>query len=80
MLIDSILDSSCSEISEHIVLTLLYLINEPKTRVYLKPYIELQKILSVFTQIDASSTKDFKKEILNKIDSQIPLAKKAVGI
>ena len=54
VLIESIIDPSCAEISETVVLTLLYLINEPKTRAYLRCYVDLGFLLSIFTEISGN--------------------------
>jgi len=77
VLIESIIDPGCSDISESIVLTMLYLINEPKTRSYLRPYIDLGYLLSVFTEISGNE-KEMKKEVQSRLELQLYLGRRAV--
>jgi hypothetical protein len=46
--------------------SLLLLINDPKTRVYFRPFLDINKIFAIFTSVDGTD-KDPKKEILDKI-------------
>jgi hypothetical protein len=48
--------------------TLLFLINEPKTRVYFRPFLDINKIFGLFTSVDGTD-KDPKKEILDKVQA-----------
>jgi rapamycin-insensitive companion of mTOR len=77
VLIDSIIDNSCAEFSETIVLTFLYLINDPKTRAYLHTYLDLGSLFAVFTEF-TSGEKELKKEQQTKLLQQLPLARRAV--
>ncbi len=77
VLIESVIDPGCADISESIVLTLLYLINEPRTRSYLRPYVDLGYLLSIFTEIGGSE-KDMKKEQQSRLEVQLLLGRRAV--
>ncbi|OMJ82451.1 hypothetical protein SteCoe_16860 [Stentor coeruleus] len=66
-LINALLDIKCSqELSENIIYTICYLLNEPETRVYLKNGQELMRILGVFTDYNAN-IKESDLEILLKL-------------
>ena len=77
VLIESIIDPSCAVISESIVLTTIYLINEPKTRAYLCASTELDYILSIFTDVTANF-QEMKKEQQQLIEQQLQLGRKAI--
>ena len=76
VLIDSIIDTSCAEFSETIVLTFLYLINDPKTRAYLRTYLDLGALFAIFTEFSGGD-KELKKEQQAKL-LQLPLGRRAV--
>lgn len=46
--------------------TLLLLLNDPKSRIYFRHFLDLNKIFAIFTSVDGVD-KDPKKEILDKI-------------
>ena len=52
VLVDSILDTSIADISESIVYTILYLINDPKLRCIISKYLDSPKLFSIFTDIE----------------------------
>ena len=79
VLIGSIIDPVCADISESIVLTLLYLINDPRTRAYLRPYIDLSCLLSIFTESRGSEI-EMRKEALAKLEMQLELGRRAIVI
>jgi hypothetical protein len=47
---------------------LMLLINDPKIRVYFRPFIDMNKIFSTFTQSDGVDS-DPKKPILDRIEA-----------
>lgn len=62
---------------DNIAHTLMLLINEPKIRVYFRPFVDLNKIFSIFTRPDGVD-KDPKKPIMDRNQSQMKLAKNAI--
>ena len=72
VLIKNVLDLKCSRhMSENIILTLLYLLNEEKTRKYLKGEKEMFRILAPFTEHD-SGLRD------SELEPMIELARRAL--
>lgn len=53
LLIESVLDIQISEISESIIYTLLFLLNEPKYRNVIKVHLDFPKLFSIFTDVDS---------------------------
>ena len=58
VLIDSILDPACSDIASNLTLTLVFLLDQPSTRQYLRPSLDLIRLLSVFTDTSAPDSPD----------------------
>ncbi|OQS07508.1 hypothetical protein THRCLA_00484 [Thraustotheca clavata] len=54
-LVDSILDPTCQDLADSLILTLLYLVNEPANRDYIHSFIDAQVLLAPFTDTDAPS-------------------------
>ncbi|KDO20660.1 hypothetical protein SPRG_13413 [Saprolegnia parasitica CBS 223.65] len=52
-LVDSILDPTCQDLADALLLTLLYLVNEPANRDYIHSFIDAQVLLAPFTDTDA---------------------------
>jgi len=52
LLIESVLDTSISEMSESIIYSLLFLLNEPKNRNIIKIHLDFPKLFSIFTDVD----------------------------
>ena len=52
ILIENAMEQSLSDISDQIVWTLLYLLNEPSARTTIRMYLDLSKWFSIFTEID----------------------------
>mmetsp|Transcript_21477 Transcript_21477/g.31154 ORF Transcript_21477/g.31154 Transcript_21477/m.31154 type:complete len:1569 (+) Transcript_21477:93-4799(+) len=52
VLFDAILDPTISYLSESILMTMLYLLNSPNTRSFVRPHLDLQCLLSPFTDLD----------------------------
>jgi hypothetical protein len=79
LIIDSLLDLSLQGIRYDLISqTVLILLNDPKTRVYFRPFQDLNsKIFSIFTTVDGVS-KEPKKDVLEKIQQQMALASKAI--
>jgi len=50
-MIDSILNPTSNEMAEPVLLTLLFLLNEPKTRCYIRPYIEIESLMAPLTNV-----------------------------
>ena len=48
-LVDCILDPSCGDIAQSLTLTLLYLLDSADTRRYIRPSLDLSRLLAVFT-------------------------------
>lgn len=48
------------------------MLNDPKTRIYLKPFLDLNRIFAIFTSTDGVD-QDPKPEIFEKIKAQIQL-------
>lgn len=57
--------------------SLLMMINNPETRIYLRPFKDLNRIFSIFTQADGVD-KDPRKDILEKIQLQLCLVSKTI--
>ena len=53
-LVDSILDPACVDIANSLTLTLLYLIDSETTRGFLRPSVDLVRLISVFTDTTAA--------------------------
>lgn len=78
LLIDSLLDLSLSGVRYDLISsTLMLLINDPKTRVYFRHFLDLNKIFSIFTSVDGVD-RDPKKELLEKLIAQMRLASKSI--
>ena len=77
ILIGSVIDPACADISESIVLTLLYLINDPRTRAYLRAYIDINRLFAIFTE-NRGNERDLKKESLARLETQLELGKRAI--
>ena len=58
VLIDSILDPACSDIAATLTLTLVSLLDRPHTRQYLRPSLDLIRLLAVFTDTSAPDSPD----------------------
>ena len=58
VLLDSILDPACSDIAAKLTLTLLFLLDQPATRQFLRPSLDLVRLLSVFTDTAAPDSPD----------------------
>ena len=61
ILIDLILNPSLTDISNHLILTILYILDHPNTRKYLRPSLDIQCLLSPFVGVNP-----YKKNALNK--------------
>ena len=48
VLIDSILNPQLSDISNSLVLTILYILDHPNTRKYLRPSLDIQKLTKIY--------------------------------
>lgn len=71
-LLTALLEGKCQPAaSENIILSFLYLLNEPKTREYLKPNIEFSRLFSVFTELETGL-----KE--SEADAQMKMSKNAI--
>ena len=71
-LLTALLEGKCQPAaSENIVLSFLYLLNEPKTREYLKPNIEFSRLFSVFSELETGL-----KE--SEADAQMKMSKNAI--
>lgn len=67
VLINSILDTKSTQpLCENVIWTFLYLLNEPRTRMYLRRDLELGRILAVFTDHD-SGMRESDQESLFKL-------------
>ena len=62
---------------DNIAHTLMLLINDPNIRCYFRPFVDMNKIFSIFTRPDGVD-KDPKKQILDRIQAQMKLAKNAI--
>jgi hypothetical protein len=54
ILINSLLDDSCIEMSDNIFYTLLYIINNPNKRKYFNGFEDFYEIFAIFTKSDFS--------------------------
>jgi len=77
VIIKSVIDPDCEELSECIVLTLLFLINDPKTRCYFHEYKDLGPIWAVFTE-SCTTKKEIEIEKKAKLEAKLKLAKRAL--
>ena len=81
ILIENAMEPSLSEISDQIVWTLLYLLNEPSARTTIRMYLDLSKWFSIFTEIDPpieQNKNDKNRPTNNKFEANLQLAKKAI--
>lgn len=86
ILVNSLLDDNCIDISDNIFYTLLYLINSSDKRKYLNNFSEFYKIFAIFTKSDFSinhKEKDKEKEThtneeRNKMEVQLALSKRVI--
>ncbi len=77
VLVESLIDPGCPEIAESIVMTLIYLINEPKTRACLHAGTDFGYILSIFTDVTGNVT-EMKKDPQVSLEQQLMQARKAI--
>ena len=81
IMVDTILDVNLAQQGiirqDLIVHSLLMLINNPDTRVYLRNFLDLNRLFSVFTQADGVD-KDPRKDILDKLLLQLNFVSKAI--
>ncbi|EGR34185.1 hypothetical protein IMG5_021000 [Ichthyophthirius multifiliis] len=85
LLIECVIDHSLQELSDPIIHTLLYLLNEPDYRNLVKVYLDFPKLFGVFTDIDApsksapktQSQEDNRRE-MEQFEKTLNLAKKAL--
>ena len=61
VLIDLILNPQLTDISNHLILTILYILDHPNTRKYLRPSLDIQRLLSPFVGVNP-----YKKNALQK--------------
>lgn len=64
VLVDAILDPRCEELAPSLTFSMLYLLDKEATRRYLRPSLDLEKLICVFTNTDAPD--DNNKEALKK--------------
>lgn len=57
-LVDAILDPSLEDVSNALTLTLLYVLDHPKTRKFIRPAIDMQRLLSPFSDTDSPIDKN----------------------
>eukprot|EP00743_Colponemidia_sp_Colp-15_P007761 GILK01008403.1.p1 GENE.GILK01008403.1~~GILK01008403.1.p1 ORF type:complete len:1354 (+),score=260.34 GILK01008403.1:95-4156(+) len=62
VLVDAILDPSCQDVAESLLLTLLFILNEPSTRQFVRPQLEIERILSCFTDVDTPASSSDKQQ------------------
>lgn len=55
-IVDSILDTACQDIAGSLTLTLLFLLDQDSMRRYLRPSVDILKLLSVFTDTNSSNS------------------------
>ena len=55
VMLDAVLDPAMSEISECIILVILYLLDDPRSRAIVQHYVDLKSILAPFTDLDTSN-------------------------
>ena len=73
------LDPVVAENSESIIMTLLFLINDPNYRNIIRLHLDLPKLFSIFTDVDLPvDSKDKGKNNAMKFEAQLNLAKKAM--
>jgi len=81
IMVDTILDVGLAQQGiirqDLIVHSLLILINNPNTRVYLRHFKDLNRIFSIFTQADGVE-KDPRRDILDKLLLQLNFVSKAI--
>lgn len=78
LLIDCLMDLSLEGYRyEKITHALMLLINDPKIRIFFRPFVDLTKILSIFTRPDGVEV-DPKKPSLERSEAQMKLAKIAI--
>lgn len=54
-MMDAILDPTMSDLSEFILKTILFLLDDPRTRMVVQPCVDMKSILSPFTDFDSCS-------------------------
>lgn len=77
-LVESLLDLSLDGYRyDRISHALMLLINDPKIRTYFRPFVDMNRIFSIFTRPDGND-KDTKKQQMERIEQQMKLAQKAI--
>lgn len=66
ILVEAIINPNYKEISEEIILTLLFLANNPEKRSLIQTYLDFGKIFALFTDIDYMNTIYIEKQMPNK--------------
>lgn len=77
--VKSVTDPGCGETSECVVLTLLFLINDPTTRRYFYGYSDIEVIWSIFTET-CTTQKEMKPDVLEHLEASLKLAKRALVV
>lgn len=78
LLIDCLMDLTLDGYRyDRISHNLMMLINEPDIRVYIRPFIDLNKIFATFTRSDGVDS-DPKKPVMERIEAQMRLTKNAI--
>ena len=52
-LLEAVLDPNFQDMSESILISFMYLLNDPKTRKFIRPYLDLHLVLAPFTDLDS---------------------------
>mmetsp|Transcript_35775 Transcript_35775/g.54789 ORF Transcript_35775/g.54789 Transcript_35775/m.54789 type:complete len:169 (+) Transcript_35775:768-1274(+) len=81
IMIDTLLDVNLSQQGlvrqDLIVHSILMMINNPDSRIYLRMFKDLNRIFSIFTQADGVD-KEPKKDIMDKLQLQLSIVSKAI--
>eukprot|EP01083_Nonionella_stella_P016720 46699_1 len=78
VLIDSILNPQLNDISNSLVLTILYILDHPETRKYLRPNLDIQRLLAPFVHVNPYKTDALTKDETAEREARRDIARKTL--
>jgi hypothetical protein len=79
-LVEAIMDPKCEEMAGPLTLTLLFLLDQDSTRRHLRPSLELQKLLCVFTDTDAPDSPERETKKKTATEALVMMMRSWTGI
>lgn len=80
VLVDAMLDPSLADVSSSLTLTLLYLLDQPSTRCYIRENADVLRVLSVYTDLTANPTHEKEGLRLSAHKSLVTMLRSFTGI